>query len=108
MASRRGRPHGDDPGDTALAVLAASRRTIFAGANVRIGDARTVHRAAPASWAGGHLVYAPACHAGFGVNLSRLLPDHGAVTCGNCLRTRSGGAHARGGQLALDLDVGRP
>lgn len=66
-------------------------RARYRGAGVRVGASSVVHARADEQWMLGQTVPAPACHAGFGVNLARLSPVHGAVvTCGRCLRAGKG------------------
>lgn len=88
---------------TEIEAIAKAMRRRFRGAGVRIGDSSTVHAAEEARWLGGTTIPAPACHSGFAVDITRLHPAWGQVTCGRCRHRRVSSTAARvpAGQLTL-------
>lgn len=98
---------GRDPLRAALAGLAEHENSRFVGAaGVRIGESNTVHAVQPSRWIAGLTRPGPACHTGFALDLSRLSPASGPVSCQRCQGLRSGideQAATHADQLQIDL-----
>lgn len=89
--------------NTEIEAIAAAMRRQFRGAGVRIGRSAVVHAAEDCTWIGGAKVPGPACHTGFALDITRLTPARGEVTCGRCLQRRTSSAAPQlvPGQLSL-------